>query len=300
MSWKENCPRPYYAKYERVPVQNDFGWFEVYKLPSDVYVITEPNHCQEVNSYLILGKDKAVLFDTGEGFFNIKTLAEELFAGEIIVINSHSHFDHIGCNYLFDTVMAFEDDQSLYTAAHGAPNALFADQLAEELFLYGYPLGFIPQNFAVPPYKFTAVKEGDIIDLGNRKLEIIHTPGHSSDSIMLLDRANRILFTGDSFYLATLYAHFHCQEFGISNLNDYASSLEKIVALGDAVKLLYCSHNEFIAPPAKLAEAAEALRQIIDRKTEEGGPVSIQHLYLEEEGSIKEYFFNGFSIICRV
>jgi glyoxylase-like metal-dependent hydrolase (beta-lactamase superfamily II) len=299
MSWKDNCPRPYYKKYERVPVKNDFGWFEVYKLPADVYAITEPNHCQEINSYLIMGKDKAVLFDTGEGFFNIKVLAEELYGGEIIVVNSHSHFDHIGCNYLFDTVLAFDDSQSRYTASAGAPNSLFADQLGEDLFLYGYPEGFDPKSFSIPPYKFSPVKDGDRIDLGDRMLEVIHTPGHSSDCIMLLDQANGILFTGDSFYLAALYAHFNCREFGVSDLNDYAASLEKTAALGDAVRMLYCSHNEFIAPACKLQEAALALRQISGGSIKDGESVDMQHVYLEDGSNLKEYFFNGFSIVCK-
>ena len=42
MGWLENYPREYYKKYERVPVANDCGWFEVYKLPGDVYAIAEP------------------------------------------------------------------------------------------------------------------------------------------------------------------------------------------------------------------------------------------------------------------
>ena len=49
MKWRTPEPRPYYSKYESVPVKNSNGWFDCYKLPGDVYVICEPQHLQEVN-----------------------------------------------------------------------------------------------------------------------------------------------------------------------------------------------------------------------------------------------------------
>lgn len=299
MSWKEKCPRPYYKDYERVLIKNSRNWFEVYKLPGDVFAITEPYHCQEVNSYLIIGSEKALLFDTGEGFFDIKEVAQELYNGEIIAANSHSHFDHIGCNYLFDHVLAFDDAQSKYTAKNGAPHALFEDQLNDEMFLYGCPQSLDIESFSIPPYKISPLRNGDVIALGHRDLEVIHTPGHCSDSIMLLDREKGILFTGDTFYMAALYAHFDCPEFGCSDLAQYAESLEKIVALGDTVKALYCSHNEFVVAPEKLAEAARALRQILNGEIKNSSVVGVEHVYLEEENKIVEYMFDGFSVICR-
>lgn len=299
MSWKDKCPRPYYKNYERIPIKNSQNWFEVYRLPGDVFAIAEPYHCQEVNSYLIVGTKKALLFDTGEGFFNIKKPAEELYGGEIIVANSHSHFDHIGCNYLFDHVLAFDDEQSRYTSRNGAPHELFEDQLNDEMFLYGCPQEVEAQTFSIPPYHISPLRDGDLIDLGNRTLEVIHTPGHCSDSIMLFDRAKGILFTGDTFYMATLYAHFDCPEFGTSNLEQYAESLDKIVALGKDLKTLYCSHNEFVVAPEKLAEAAKALHQILNGEVENSSLVGVEHVYLEEENKIVEYGFDGFSVICR-
>lgn len=300
MSWKDKCPRPYYKNYERVTVMNDKNWFEVYKLPGNVFAIAEPYHCEEVNCYLIIGTDKAVLFDTGLGFFSIKDVAEELYDGEIVVVNSHSHFDHIGCNGLFDKIFAFDDALSRYTANKGAPHSVYGDQLNEEMFFNGYPEGFDAANFSVPPYHFTPLKEGEMIDLGNRKLEVIHTPGHSSDSIMLFDREQGILFTGDTFYLAALYAHFDCEEFGKSDLSDYIKSLNKIINLGEAVKNLYCEHNEFIALPGKLRIAIEAMREILNDSIKNGSSVDTTHQYLEEKNKIVEYFFDGFSIVCRV
>lgn len=51
MEWREMPRRAYYEKYERIDVENDRGWYEVYRLPGDVYAIAEPRHFQEVNFF---------------------------------------------------------------------------------------------------------------------------------------------------------------------------------------------------------------------------------------------------------
>ncbi len=300
MSFQEKYPRPYYEKYEEVSVNCRNGWFRVYRLPGNVFAIVEPLHCQEVNSYLIVGDDRALLWDTGEGFFDIKEIAGQLYPGEILAGNSHSHFDHIGCNHLFDKVFAYDDPQSFYTAQKGAPHELFADQLRPEMFIGGFPEGLASGTFFVPPYRIRPVKEGDQIDLGGRLLEVIHTPGHSPDSMMLLDQKHGILFTGDTFYEAALYAHFDCPEFGRSDLKDYLGSMEKIHSRICDIKALYCSHNDLIVGPEKISEAVEAYRHILDGKAGAGMNVDLQHQYLEDGTAIVEYPFAGFSIVCRL
>ena len=71
-------------------------WFAVYRLPGEVYALYEPHHFQDVISYLILGKERALLLDTGMGIGNIRAVAERLTKLPITVVNSHSHFDHVG------------------------------------------------------------------------------------------------------------------------------------------------------------------------------------------------------------
>ncbi|MEI3580641.1 MAG: MBL fold metallo-hydrolase [Acutalibacteraceae bacterium] len=102
--WYDALPRPAYASLERVPVTED--WFEVYRIQPDLYAIYEPGHFQEVISYLITGSEKALLVDTGLGMGNIRKVVEELTSLPVIVMNTHTHFDHIGGNALFDTVYA--------------------------------------------------------------------------------------------------------------------------------------------------------------------------------------------------
>ena len=99
-----------------------------------------------MTSFLICGSHRAILFDTGLGIRDIKKVAEELYDGQITVINSHCHFDHIGNNWRFDKVVVFDDEYAMHTAAAGVPCQMIADQAAEEAFSGGYPEGFSPKD----------------------------------------------------------------------------------------------------------------------------------------------------------
>lgn len=302
MGWLKNYPRAYYEKFERVPVKNDYGWYEVYRLPGNVYAIAEPQHFQEVNIYLIIGEDRALLFDTGEGFCPIKPLIEELYSGPVIAFNSHFHFDHIGYNYLFEPVHVFADSYVKNIAENGLPKEGFGAQLDEEMFQFGYPETLDAEHFHIRPYKIEAVADGDEFDLGGRIIRVYHTPGHSNDSIMLYDEKNKLLFTGDTFYPGALYTHFDCVEFGHGNVEEYIASMDRLVREIPEDVSLYCSHNEFIMPWCKLRETAEALHIIKDSKADalSNGQVALGHTYLEGGKPIAEYPCDGFSVVYRL
>lgn len=299
MKWKDKTPREYYSKYEKVSIENDQGWFDVYRLPKDVFAICEPQHFQEVNAYLIIGQDRSLLLDTGMGICDIKAVVKELYQGEIIVVNSHFHFDHIGNNYKFDEIHIFDDPYAKAIVKTGLAKEELGNQLDEEMFLFDYPKGFEPDKFKILPYKAKLIHDGHRFDLGNRSLEVIHTPGHSNDSIMLFDDKNKILFTGDTFYLGALYAHFNCAEFGKSNICDYYKTMDGLFKRCPDVKTLYCSHNDFIVDPTKISETATALKNIMGNCTDAAAQTKAAHTYLEDGTKLREYSFNGFSIIVK-
>lgn len=299
MKWKSSTPREYYSKYKKVEIKNSQGWFDVYQLYGDVFAICEPQHFQEVNAYLVIGDEKSLLLDTGMGICDIKKVAEELYTGEIIVVNSHFHFDHIGNNYKFEKVHIFEDSYAKAIAQTGLPKEGVGNQLDEDMFLFDYPKGFVPDKYVIPPYKVKVIEDGYVFDLGNRSLKVIHTPGHSNDSIMLFDNKYKILFTGDTFYLGALYIHFDCKEFGKSNIHDYYNSIKRISEMLPDAKYLYCSHNDFIVNPNKINELLEALHSIVDNKRLETKETHCGHTYLEDGEKMIEYVFDGFSIIIK-
>lgn len=299
MKWKDYAPREYYSKYQRVDIKNSQGWFEVYRLPGEVYAICEPQHFQEVNSYLIIGKDRSLLFDTGMGICDIRSVAEELYQGDIIVVNSHFHFDHVGNNYKFNEIYIYDDPFARSMAEKGLHKEGVGNQLEEDMFLFDYPRGFDSEKYSIHPYNARTIRDSHVFDLGNRQLKVIHTPGHSGDSIMLYDIENRILFTGDTFYLGALYAHFDCNEFGRSNIGDYLESMVKLQKEYADVKALYCSHNDFIADPIKISEAASAIKSIMEKCSSKAEETNSTHSYLEDISKLKEYRFDGFSIIVK-
>lgn len=299
MKWKTPEKREYYSKYERVDIKSHQGWFECYKLPNDVYAICEPQHFQEVNAFLIVGSKGAILFDTGMGIANIKAVVDELYQGELTVVNSHFHFDHIGDNFRFDEIVVPNDEYVRNIAGTGLPATSLGNQFEEDMFLFGYPEGFDHEHFLIKPYNTRIAQEGEIFDLGNRKLEYITTPGHSGDCIMLYDLDFDTIFCGDMFYLGALYLHFDCKEFGKSNLDMYIQSMDKVIPKYPSLKSIYASHNDFIIPAPKFTELLAALISVKEKRADTHSLTNLNHGYLEEPGKLMEYNFDGFSIVIK-
>jgi glyoxylase-like metal-dependent hydrolase (beta-lactamase superfamily II) len=130
----------------------------------------------------------------------------ELTRLPIVVLNSHTHNDHVGDNWQFETIYGMDTDFTRKNAQGSREDAqaeLAPDQICGQL-----PKGFDPKTYTTPPWKITAYKhDGDRIDLGGRWLEVIATPGHTPDAISLLDRANGLLFTGDTYYPGPIWLY---------------------------------------------------------------------------------------------
>src|SRR5215472_11795191 len=116
-AWCKALPRAEYKKLERVAVKD--AWFEVYRVAPDVLAIYEPHQSEETIGYLILGKKRALMFDTGMGIGDLKALTAQLTKLPIVVLNSHTHNDHVGNNWQFDTVWGM-DTEFTRTNARGS------------------------------------------------------------------------------------------------------------------------------------------------------------------------------------
>ncbi len=100
-NWWDALPRPEWSQYEQVPVDED--WFEVYRIIDGIYAIYEPGQFEEVISFLITGEKRALLFDTGLGIGDMRSVVDQLTDLEVIVLNSHMHGDYRAFNLLEDT-----------------------------------------------------------------------------------------------------------------------------------------------------------------------------------------------------
>jgi glyoxylase-like metal-dependent hydrolase (beta-lactamase superfamily II) len=281
-NWWDTLPRPAWSAFEKIEQSED--WFEVYRVDDDIYAIYEPGQFEEVISFLMIGEDFALMFDTGLGIGNIRRVVEQLTNLDIVVLNSHTHYDHIGGNHLFDTIYGTATEYT-QRRAQGSPPEAVADFLQEGWVWKPFPEGFSRSDYQSRAFTISKiVGEGDRIDIGGRVLEILHTPGHAPDSICLIDRESRILFTGDSFYLAPLYTHIPGGSF-----EDYANTAARLAGLAGSIDRALTSHNVPVVDASYMTALGQAFTDI------QSGEASD---YTISDG-LREYQFDGFSVIVR-
>ena len=253
--WCRALPRPEYTTLERVPVSD--AWFEVYKVAPGVFAIYEPHQAEETIGYLIVGEKRALEFDTGMGISDIKKVINQLTKLPVIVLNSHTHDDHVGGNWQFDTVYGMDTDFTRKNALGSRDDAqaeITPDQICGAL-----PKGFDAKAYATRPWKIAGyMHDGDRVDLGGRIIEVIATPGHTPDAISLIDRAHGLLFTGDTYYPAPIWL-FRPE----TDLDAYGASIRRLAAFASQVKMVLGAHNIPVAAPSvlpRLVAAFEAVR----------------------------------------
>lgn len=248
-------PRPAaFAHLERVASPDP--WFEVYRVAPGVFAIYEPRQFEEAISFLILGKNRAAMFDTGTGMSDIKKVVTSLTHLPVTVLNSHTHNDHVGGNGQFDSIDGM-DTAFTRTNAKGS-SADAQAELAPGSVCGALPPGFDPKTYAIRPWHITRwIRDGDTVDLGGRTLGVVATPGHTPDSICLLDRANGLLFTGDTFYPATIWLYRP-----ETDLDAYTRSVKRLALLAPQLRLLLCAHNVPVAQPSVLPKLVSAIEEV--------------------------------------
>jgi glyoxylase-like metal-dependent hydrolase (beta-lactamase superfamily II) len=279
--WWKKLPRPSWSRFKQV--QQSQKWFEVYKVQNGVYAIYESGQWEEVISYLIVGSEKALLFDTGLGIGDMKKLVSEITPLEPIVVNSHTHSDHVGGNYQFHNVYGMDTEFSRNNAK-GKSHEEMKDVVAKVAIWKTLPDGFLPENFVSKPFSITkTLGNGDPFDLGDRTLEVIFTPGHTPDSLCLFDRQNRLFFTGDTFYPAPIYVYTPGSDF-----QEFAHSAALLATLQKDIDFLLTGHNETLLPSDYLISLNKAILAIESNAAP----------YVQKE-KLREYQFEGFSILVK-
>ena len=252
--WCRALPRPEYKTLARVPVPDP--WFEVYRVAPGVFAIYEPHQSEETISYLILGNKRALLFDTGMGISDLKKVTDQLTSLPIVVLNSHTHDDHVGDNWEFHTIYGMNTSFTRNNARGSREDA--QAEIAPGQICGSLPKSFDPRAYATRPWKITAyIHDGERISLGGRTLQVIATPGHTPDAISLLDRAHGLLFTGDTYYPAPIWLYRP-----ETDLRAYDASIRHLAALGLQVKLVLGAHNIPVASPSVLPLLVAAFEQV--------------------------------------
>ncbi len=180
-----------------------------------------------VRMFLLTGTKEALLVDSGVSASNAKEIAESITKLPVKLINTHADGDHIAGNEAF--------------------REFYMHPKEEENYRFRGKTGTI-----IP------VKQGDIIDLGDRPLEIIDLPGHTKGSIAILDEKNRVLIGGDSIQDGRIFM------FGEQrNLQNYIVSLEKLSAYEGRFDTVYASHSSVEVAPDIIPKLIAGAKQIL-------------------------------------
>ena len=177
------------------------NWYETIAFSDDVTLIHEPwiKPFYRCNIWHVRGRDRDLLLDSGLGHVSLSTHVPLVTERPLIAVASHTHFDHIGSHH-----------ELADRAVHKAEAAILADprndltlaaQYATDDMFIRPPAGWETSRYRILPAPARRLlQHGDVIDLGNRAFEVVHTPGHSPGGIGLLERATGIFLSGDIVY----------------------------------------------------------------------------------------------------
>lgn len=216
--------------------QNSSNNYKISRHADNVWTILETVQSGNVNIYVIEGKDSALIVDTGYGSGNLKEYLQTLTKLPLIIVNTHGHRDHTGGDRQFLKVYLHPDDFYMVNARY--------DKEEDK------------SRLALPT--FVPVKEGHIFDLGGRKLEVIEVPGHTHGSIVLLDKENKLLFSGDNTNSLVWLFLKDCYPLEI-----YLKSLEKVEKRVNDFDTIMPGHN---TPLGKtfISEQIACVKTILD------------------------------------
>lgn len=270
-AWCRSLPRPQFQTLKRIPAADP--WFEVYAVASDVFAIYEPHQSEETIGYLIAGARQALLFDTGMGIGDIRKVVAGLTKLPVMVLNLHTHGDHVGGNWQFDSVYGMDTDFTRANARGSREQA--QSEIGPGEICGDLPKGFDRSQYATRPWKIQGYKhDGDRIDLGGRSVEIVATPGHTPDSICLFDREHGLLFTGDTYYAGRIWLYRP-----ETDLHAYGASVKRLATLAPLVKIVLGAHNLPVSPPSVLGQLASAFEAVRAGKVSSSPAASGQVVY---------------------
>ena len=230
-------------------------WFTIDQIDEKTYIISEYKHWEETHCYLLIGSKKALLIDTGLGICNIYEQVKKLTNKPVTAVATHIHWDHIGGHKFFPTFYAHKNELDWLTDTFPLSEAAVHKMLEERCEL--------PAEFDVNYYKIfqgkptNLLEDGDIIDLGQRTIRVLHTPGHSPGHLCFFEKETGYFFSGDLIYKGTLFVNYPS-----TNPQDYLNSLRKLANL--PVKYLFPGHHNLDISPNFIKEITAEFEKLND------------------------------------
>ena len=174
--------------------------------------------------YVLEGDDKALVIDAGTHAPGLDKLVAKLTDKPLMMALTHGHGDHVGGIVCFPEVWIHPEDEAMITGGRN-------------------------------PYKGTVhhLEDGDVIDLGGRQIEVMHTPGHTAGSITFFDKEHGYGFSGDAFGSTNLLLFAGTFKTLINTTSRAAEYMQK-----NGITKLYPGHYHGDNP--------ETLQRVLDEK----------------------------------
>lgn len=230
------------------------NWFTVEIIDTDTYAISEYKHWEETHCYLLYGTERAVLIDTGLGVANIRAVLDSLTSLPVMVVTTHVHWDHIGGHRYFENIAVHEAEQDWLSVKFPLPLEAVKSNLMREP--CDFPNGFNIDSYQVfqgAPQK--VLRDGNRLNLGNRVLEVIHTPGHSPGHCCFYEPERKYLYSGDLIYSGCLDAFYPT-----TNPQQFYQSVKRIQSLD--VKRVLPGHHQLCIPVDLIGRIEAGFRKL--------------------------------------
>ncbi|SAK61001.1 MBL fold metallo-hydrolase [Caballeronia ptereochthonis] len=228
-------------------------WFELKRISDDITLLWEPHvvPLMRCNIWHVRGRDRDLVIDTGMGIASLRNAAQHLLQNNVTAVATHTHSDHIGGHHEFAHTLVHELEADNLRSPRER-GTLLASVLGEKAIRRyreaGYPFDgdlitalpsaeYVMSDYAIRAATVSEiVKEGNIVDLGDRHFEVLHLPGHSPGSIGLWEAATGTLFSGDAIYDGPLL-----DEIGGADIPTYVRTMKRLREL--PVQVVHAGHD---------------------------------------------------------
>jgi glyoxylase-like metal-dependent hydrolase (beta-lactamase superfamily II) len=228
-------------------------WFDIKRIDDGITLLWEPHviPLMRCNIWHVRGRDRDLMIDTGMGIASLTEAAKNLIGKAVTAVATHTHADHIGGHHEFEHTLVHEAEAENLGRPTKDGTLLYTDFTQEELIkirVAGYEIdsdlitaiphaGYDLRSYKVHPAKVTEiVAEGDVVETGDRRFEVLHLPGHSPGSMGLWEASTGTLFSGDALYDGPLL-----DELGHSDIPAYVRTMKRLREL--PVTVVHAGHD---------------------------------------------------------
>ncbi len=229
------------------------NWFTIDQIDGETYIISEYRHWEETHCYLLIGAERSLFIDTGLGICSIYDEVKKLTQKPVTAVATHIHWDHIGGHKYFPDFYAHNRELSWLNGEFPLSLQTIKEMVVDRCDL--------PEGFNIDKYEFfqgmpsKVLSDGDTIDIGGRRIQVLHTPGHSPGHMCFWEESKGYLYTGDLVYKDTLLAYYPS-----TDPKAYLKSLERLCLLN--AKKVFPAHHSLNIHPEILTRMRNAFRQL--------------------------------------